>query len=152
MLIDFSDRDRTTVDLPALNGPVTRMRGKYTVKPMRSLNAYGIQFVWMPAASIWEIRIEFRTMPPRKDDWNSTTKSDIDRICWRSSSIRVQLMKRKQITEPAFRAASIRSLQRRMTSSLGNRSTRNSIESMMIRDGCSASIAALLVYAMFVRL
>src|SRR6266540_4066244 len=80
MLIDFSDRERTTVDLPALNGPVTRMRGKYTVNPMRSLNAYGIQFVRMPSASIWEIRIEFRTMPPRRDDWNSTTKSDIDRV------------------------------------------------------------------------
>src|SRR6058998_22067 len=141
MLIDFSARALTTVDFPALNVPVTRIRGKYTVNPTRSLNVYGIQFVRIPFDSICEMRIELRTIPPRRDDWNSTTKSDIARISSSSRSIRVQLMNRKQMTVPAARAASISSRQRRRTSSLGNRSMRNSIESTTIRPGCSAAIS-----------
>src|SRR5437899_11476208 len=129
MLIDFSDSALTTVDFPALNGPVTRIRGKYTVSPTRSLNAYGIQFVRIPSEAICEIRIEFRMIPPRTEDWNSTTKSDIARISSRSRSIRVQLMNRKQITAPVDRAAAVSYHNRRRTSSFGKRSIRNSIES-----------------------
>src|SRR5437773_7791664 len=150
--IDFSDRDLTTVDLPAAKGPVTRIRGKYTVRPMRSLNVYGIQFVLIPASAIWLIRIELRTIPPRREDWNSTTKSDMPRISWRSRSSRVQLMNRKQMTAPIARATSISSRHRRRTSSFGNRSTRNSIESMMIRLGFSARAAAMTVSRTFSRL
>src|SRR5216117_3713858 len=50
------------------------------------------------------------------------------------------------------RATSISSRQRRRTSSLGNRSTRNSIESMMIRLGFSARTAVMMVSRMFSRL
>src|SRR2546422_484371 len=152
MLIDFSARALTTVDFPALNGPVTRIRGKYTVSPTRSLNVYGIQFVRIPFDSICEMRIELRMIPPRRDDWNSTTKSDIERISSSSRSIRVQLMNRKQMTVPADRAASISSRQSRRTFSLGNRSMRNSIESTTMRPGCSAAIAATIASRMFARL
>src|SRR6059058_60068 len=67
------------------------------------------------------------------------------RISWRSRSSRVQLMNRKQMTAPIARATSISSRQRRRTSSFGNRSTRNSIESMMIRLGFSARTAVMMV-------
>src|SRR6184192_1595947 len=74
------------------------------------------------------------------------------RISTRSPSARVQLMKRKQITAPAARAASMSSRHNRSTSSFGNRSIKNSIESMMIRAGFSACVAAMIASRMFSRL
>ena len=56
------------------------------------------------------------------------------------------------MTAPIARATSISSRQRRRTSSFGNRSTRNSIESMMIRLGFSARTAVMMVSRMFSRL
>ena len=139
------------MDFPALNGPVTRILGKYTVRPTSSRNVYGTQDVRRPPSRVSTTRRVFLRIPPRIVVWNSTTKSHIDWTSWTSASPNVQLMNMKHTALPTPCAVSISSRQYRITSFRSNRSARNSMESITTRAGRLSRRAVLITLTMWSR-
>src|SRR3990172_4731 len=71
-------RARTTVDFPALNGPVIRSRGKNTRRPTMSWNVNGIHEVRSPPGACSVMRRKWFTIPARGGGPAAPTPRDHD--------------------------------------------------------------------------